>query len=73
METRTTYQQLRAEERVVIASMRLQGDSARAMARALSRPPSTITREVRRNSCPTLGYTSDTARTLHAQRRCGTL
>ena len=69
METRTTYQQLRAEERMVIASMRLQGDSARSMAWALSRPPSTITRELRRNSCPTLGYTSDTARVLHAQRR----
>ena len=54
---------------MVIASMRLQGDSARSMAWALSRPPSTITRELRRNSCPTLGYTSDTARVLHAQRR----
>jgi IS30 family transposase len=43
--------------------------STRAMARVLCRPASTISREIRRNSCAVLGYTSDTARTLHAQRR----
>ena len=70
MKERTVYTQLRPEERVVISSMKLMGESARAMGRVLSRPASTISRELRRNSCGTLGYTSDSARTLHAQRRC---
>ena len=69
MRERTIYKQLRPEERVVISSMKLMGHSTRAMARVLCRPASTISREIRRNSCATLGYTSDTARTLHAQRR----
>ena len=34
---------------MVIASMRLQGESTRAIARVLSRPPSTISRELQRN------------------------
>ena len=63
------YQQLRAEERVVISSMKLLGESTRAMARVLSRPASTISRELRRNSCVSLGYTSHSARALHARCR----
>jgi len=58
MKERMTYKQLRPEERVVISSMKL-----------LSRPASTISRELRRNSCVSLGYTSDSARALHACRR----
>ena len=69
MTERTTYTQLRPEERVVISSMKLMGESTRAMARVLSRPASTISRELRRNSCPALGYTSDSARAMHALRR----
>jgi len=69
MTERTIYKQLRPEERMVISSMNLQGASTRAMARALARPASTVSRELRRNSCPDLGYTSDTARALHAERR----
>jgi IS30 family transposase len=69
MSERTTYKQLRPEERMVISSMRLMGESMRAMARMLSRPASTISREIRRNSSADLGYTSDSARALHAQRR----
>ena len=69
MRERTIYKQLRPEERVVISSMKLMGHSTRAMGRVLCRPASTISREIRRNSCVALGYTSDTARTLHAQRR----
>jgi IS30 family transposase len=69
MKERTVYKQLRPEERMVISSMKLQGESMRAMARVLSRPASTISREIRRNSCSALGYTSDSARALHAQRR----
>jgi IS30 family transposase len=55
---------------VVISSVKLMGHSTRAMARVLCRPASTISREIRRNSCAALGYSSDTARALHAQRRC---
>jgi IS30 family transposase len=44
-----TYQQLGPEERGVIMAMTRQGCSARGIARALSRAPSTITRELRRN------------------------
>ena len=69
MNERTTYKQLRPEERMVISSMRLLGESLRAMARRLSRPASTISREIRRNSCADLVYSSDSARALHAQRR----
>jgi IS30 family transposase len=43
------YEQLCAEERGVIMAMKLQGSSARAIALALLRAPSTITRELRRN------------------------
>jgi IS30 family transposase len=69
MKVRTIYKQLQPEERMVISSMKLMGDSARAIARVLSRPASTVSREIQRNSYPGLGYTSDSARTLHAQRR----
>jgi len=68
MEERTTYEQLRPEERVLIASMKLQGSSARAIARVLERPPSTISRELRRNRSAD-GYASHTAQALHAVRR----
>lgn len=47
--TGRTYEQLCAEERGVIMAMKLQGSSARAIARALHRAPSTISRELRRN------------------------
>ncbi len=43
------YEQLGAEERGVIMAMTLQGCKARAIARALHRAPSTVTRELRRN------------------------
>lgn len=51
---KSIYQQLSAEERGVIMAMTLQGSSARAIALALTRSTSTITREMRRN-----GYLSD--------------
>lgn len=44
-----TYEQLSAEERGVIMAMKLHGSSARAIAGALRRAPSTISRELRRN------------------------
>src|SRR2546422_870874 len=67
-EQRRTYEQLRPEERVLIASMKLQGSSTRAIARVLERPPSTISRELRRNRGAD-GYASHTAQALHAARR----
>jgi hypothetical protein len=44
------YRQLRPEERLLIAGMKLQGASMRAMAQALGRPASTVSRELRRNA-----------------------
>jgi transposase, IS30 family len=53
-----TYQQLGPEERGAIMAMVHQGSSARAIATALQRAPSTITRELRRNGHqPTNGAT----------------
>jgi IS30 family transposase len=63
------YEQLKPEERVALASMKVLGASVRSMAAALGRSPSTVSREVRRNSCPEVGYTSDRAMALHALRR----
>ena len=56
MEDSRTYKQLRPEERLVIASMKLQGASTRAMARVLARPLSTVSRELRRNASSQGGY-----------------
>jgi len=39
MEPRTSYQQLQPHERMVIASMQLQGASIRSMVRVLGRTP----------------------------------
>ena len=44
-----TYRQLSAEERGVVMGMKLQDCSVRAIARALCRSPSTVSRELRRN------------------------
>jgi IS30 family transposase len=44
-----TYQQLSAEDRGVVMAMKLQSCSARSIASALGRAPSTISRELRRN------------------------
>lgn len=48
MESR--YKHLQAEERVTLASLRQQGWSMRAIAHLQGRSPSTISRELRRNS-----------------------
>ena len=50
MDQTTQYRQLQPEDRMTMASMKQQGFSARAMARALGRSPSTITRELARNT-----------------------
>lgn len=51
---KSIYEHLSAEERGVIMGMKSGGSSARAIAAALARSPSTITRELRRN-----GYLCD--------------
>lgn len=51
------YEQLSAEERGSIFAMKLANESARAIARALRRSPSTISRELKRN-----GWKSDEER-----------
>ena len=69
MEDCRNYKQLRPEERVVIASMRLQGMGVRSISRMVGRSPSTISREIERNATPDAGYSSDAARAAHAARR----
>ena len=69
MEEGSKYRQLRPEERVLIAGMKLQGASIRAMAKALGRPASTVSRELRRNAMSDGGYESQKAQAAHAARR----
>lgn len=65
----TRYRQLQPEDRMTLASMKQQGFSARAMARALGRSPSTVTRELARNTLADLPYGSHTAQLASASRR----
>jgi transposase, IS30 family len=69
MEQARNYEQLRPEERMTIASLRLQGKGVRETARVIGRSASTVSRELRRNSTAEAGYTSQQAMTLHALRR----
>jgi IS30 family transposase len=69
MEQTTQYRQLQPEDRMTLASMKQQGCSARAMARALGRSPSTVTRELARNTLADLPYGSHTAQLACASRR----
>lgn len=69
MDQTTQYRQLQPEDRMTMASMKQQGFSARAMARALGRSPSTITREFERNTLVALPYGSHTAQLACASRR----
>ena len=50
------YEHLSLEERCQIAQLRAGGQSIRQIAAAVDRPPSTISRELRRNSGAQLGY-----------------
>jgi transposase, IS30 family len=63
------YEQLRPEDRVVIAGLRLQGKGVRETARAIGRSPATVSRELRRNADAQGSYVSQHAMLLHAQRR----
>src|SRR5437763_11476874 len=50
------YEQLSVEERCAIARLREAGQSIQKIAADLDRPPSTISRELRRNSGCHVGY-----------------
>src|SRR6266536_4047392 len=50
------YEHLSLEERCQIAQLRADGQSIRQIAAAVDRPPSTISRELKRNSGAQLGY-----------------
>jgi IS30 family transposase len=50
------YAHLEREERDEIATLRAQGLGVRAVARALNRSASTISRELRRNACDSGSY-----------------
>lgn len=69
MEVCRSYGQLKPEERVVIAGLRLQGVGVRGISRRMGRAPSTISRELERNASPEEGYRSDAAQAAHAARR----
>lgn len=69
MNQTTQYRQLQPEDRMTMASMKQQGCSARAVARALGRSPSTITREFERNTLTALPYGSHTAQLACTSRR----
>ena len=63
------YQQFSLEERSAIARLYKDGQSIRQIAAALDRPPSSVAREIKRNSTKTLGYRPDYAEILSRSRR----
>lgn len=69
MERRETYRQLRPEERVAIAGLKMQGLGVRAIARTLDRSAGTISRELGRNASEDGAYESQLAQRRHAERR----
>lgn len=63
------YQHLRADERVALSGLRLQGLTIRAIACALGLSPSTISRELRRNASADQPYRADAAHSRCKARR----
>lgn len=64
-----TYTQLSLEERYEIARLRADGASIRKIATALDRAPSSVSREVKRNSGRSIGYSPSYADELRWGRR----
>lgn len=64
-----TYHQLTSEERYALSALRKQGLSQAAIGHALGRHPSTISRELRRNSRADGGYRPSTAGEMTRGRR----
>jgi IS30 family transposase len=69
MQERIKYEQLQPEDRMTIASMSQQRCSVRAMARTLHRAPSTISRELMRNTVAGKAYGSHVAQQTCQARR----
>jgi len=65
------YRQLTSRERYELSALRKQGFSQAAIARALGRDPSTISREVRRNTKPDGAYRPALADDFARWRRSG--
>lgn len=65
----TRYHQLSLKERCTIAGLYEAGHSIRQIAAALDRPPSTVARELKRNTSHTQGYAPDYAQLQSASRR----
>jgi IS30 family transposase len=65
----SNYRQLSYEERCSIARLREAGQSIREIAAALDRQPSTIARELKRNSGAQIGYRPGYAQALTGARR----
>ena len=63
------YTQLSLEERCSIARLREAGQSIRKIAATLDRPPSTISRELKRNTGSKVGYRPAYAQAQAAARR----
>jgi transposase, IS30 family len=63
------YEQLSLDDRCEIARLQANGCSLRQIAAALDRPPSTISREVRRNSGRVIGYRATYAQEQTQARR----
>ena len=68
MQEQKKYQPFQPEDRMTIAGMTQQGCDVRALARALGRSGSTISREINRN-CGVVSYGSDTAQLHRVARR----
>jgi IS30 family transposase len=64
-----TYRQLSLEDRCEIARLQANGRSIRQIAAALDRPPSTVARELKRNSARTIGYKPSYAQQQTKARR----
>jgi transposase, IS30 family len=65
----TPYQHLTTEERAAISALRQSGMDLSAIARQLNRHRSTISREIRRNSCNDMRYRVDKASRKACARR----
>src|ERR1700752_5463798 len=65
----TKYDQFTLEERCEITRLQANGCSVRQIAAALDRSPSSISRELRRNSGPHVGYKASYAQEQTRARR----
>jgi transposase, IS30 family len=69
MDQTAKHPQLQPDDRMKMATMNQQGSSARSMARALGRNPSTMTSQLARNTLTAMPYGSHTALVASFSRR----